>query len=297
MTHLRKLMLEELQRRNYAQSTAEAYILALKELARYHRVPPDRLRPQQIREYQVHLLRDRRLSPQTVKQRMSGIRFFYVHTLRRLVPPNEFPYPKTRRRLPVILSRDEVRRLIDAASNLLHRAMLMTLYSTGMRRAELVRLRVGDIDSQRMVVHIRHGKGDKDRDVPLSPMLLETLREYWRWRKPQTYLFPSRHIYQKKGEHITSKAVWHACRGAAQRAGIQKTVGPHTLRHSFATHLVESGADIQTVKLLLGHEDIRHTEIYLHLSERHIRACPNPLDGLGVSDLSTVNRSWRRDKK
>lgn len=297
MTHLRRLMLDELQRRNYAQSTAEAYILALRDLARYHRIAPDRLRPQQIREYQAHLLRDRKLSPQTVKQRMAGIRFFFVRTLRRQFPPNEYPYPKIRRRLPVILSCDEVRRLIDAASNLLHRAMLMTLYSTGMRRAELVRLKLSDIDSQRMVVHIRHGKGDKDRDVPLSPKLLERLREYWRWRKPRTYLFPSRHIYQKKGDHITSKAVWHACRAAAQRAGIQKPVRPHTLRHSFATHLVESGADIQTVKLLLGHEDIRHTEIYLHLSERHIRACPNPLDGLCVSDLSTVSRSLRRDKK
>ena len=153
------------------------------------------------------------------------------------------------------------------------------------------------IDSQRMIVHIRQGKGGKDRDVPLSPTLLETLREHWRWRKPQIYLFPSKHVYRKKGDHITSKTVWHACRDAAKRAGIQKPVRPHTLRHSFATHLVESGADIQTVKLLLGHEDIRHTEIYLHLSERHIRACPNPLDGLGVSDLSTVTRSWRRDKK
>jgi integrase/recombinase XerD len=133
--------------------------------------------------------------------------------------------------------------------------------------------------------------------VPLSPTLLETLREYWRWLKPQTYLFPSRHVHQRKGLPITSKAVWHACRGAAKRAGIQKTVGPHTLRHSFATHLVESGADLQTVKLLLGHADMRHTEIYVHLSERHIRACPNPLDRLGVSDLTTVSRSWGRDNK
>ena len=159
------------------------------------------------------------------------------------------------------------------------------------------RLKVSDIDSERMVIHIRQGKGGKDRDVPLSPKLLETLREYWRWKKPRGYLFPGEAKQGSNGEHLTSKAVYHACKGAARRAGIQKNVGPHTLRHSFATHLLESGADLRTIQLLLGHADIRHTTIYLHLSQRHLRACPNPLDVLAVSDLSNVSRSRKNRKK
>ena len=231
MTHLRQMMLEELQRCNYAQSTAEAYIHAVKEFAAYYHKPPDRLGPRQINGYQLYLLRDRNLAPRTVRVRMAGVRFFFVRTLKRHYPPSEFRYPKVERRLPVVLSQDEVKNMIDAATTLMHRTMLMTLYSTGMRRAELVSLKVSDIDSDRMVVHIRQGKGGKDRDVPLSPKLLETLREYWRWKKPREYLFPGEAKQGSNGEHLTTKAVYHACKGAARRAGIQKNVGPHTLRY------------------------------------------------------------------
>jgi integrase/recombinase XerD len=297
VTHLRKMMLEELQRRNYAQSTVEAYTSALRDFAKYFHLPPDRLGPEHIRQFQLHLLRDRKLAANTVKQRMAALQFFFVRTLKRSYRRAEFPYPKTPRRLPIILSQEEVTRLIDAASNLSHRAMLMTLYSTGVRRAEMVRLKVSDIDSQRMVIHVHQGKGSKDRDVPLSPKLLETLREYWRWAKPETYLFPGRGGDWAKNVPITSKAVWHACRGAARRAGIQKSVGPHTLRHSYATHLLESGADLRTIQLLLGHADIKHTTVYLHLSQRHLHAWANPLDGLAVSDLASVSRSRRKQQK
>ena len=229
MTHLRKMMLEELQRRNYAQTTAEAYIHALREFAAYYHRPPDQLGPKQISGFQLHLLRDRRLSPQTVKQHIAAVRFFFVHTLKRHYPPSDFRYPKTPQRLPIILSKEEVGRMLDATTTLLHRTLLMTLYSTGMRRAELACLKVSDIDSHRMMIHIRQGKGGKDRDVPLSPRLLETLREYWRWKKPRRYLFPGEAKNGSKGEHLTSKAVYHAVKGAARRAGIQKNVGPHTL--------------------------------------------------------------------
>jgi site-specific recombinase XerD len=297
MTRLRKLMLDELERRNYAKATGDAYIHALKEFAVHYDRPPDQLGPNQISQFQLHLLRDLKLSPQTVKQHIAALRFFFVHTLKRHYPPSEFRYPKTPLRLPVILSQDEVRRMIDAATTLLHRTLLMTLYSTGMRRAELVSLKVSDIDSDRMVVHIRQGKGGKDRDVPLSPKLLETLREYWRWKKPRGYLFPGEAKQGSNGEHLTSKAVYHACKGAARRAGIQKNVGPHTLRHSFATHLLESGADLRTIQLLLGHASLNHTTVYLHLSQRHLRACPNPLDELPVSDLSNARRSRKNRKK
>ena len=291
MTHLRKMMLEELQRRNYAQSTAEAYVRALKEFAAYYHRPPDQLGPKEIRRFQLHLLRDRKLSVPSVKQRIAALRFFFNRTLKRGYPSTEFSYPKAPQRLPVILSQDEVKAMINAATSLLHRTLLMTLYSTGMRRAEITRLKVNDIDSQRMVIHIKQGKGSKDRDVPLSPKLLETLREYWRWKKPKVYLFPGEPKRVSKGEHLTSKAVYHACKGAARRAGIQKNVGPHTLRHSFATHMLESGADLRTIQVLLGHTHIRDTTIYLHLSRRHLRACPNPLDELPVLDLTSTSRS------
>ena len=187
--------------------------------------------------------------------------------------------------------------MLDAATSLLHRTLLMTLYSTGMRRAEVTRLKVSDIDSQRMVVHIKQGKGGKDRDVPLSPKLLETLREYWRWKKPQIYLFPGEAKQGSKGDPLTPKAVYHACKGAARRAGIKKSVGPHTLRHSFATHLLESGADLRAIQLLLGHADIKDTTIYLHLSQRHLRACRNPLDELAISDLTNASRSRKNRMK
>jgi site-specific recombinase XerD len=200
-----------------------------------------------------------------------------------MYPVEEVPYPRAPRRLPIILTKEEAIRLIDSASNLFHRAMLITMYSTGMRRAELCRLKVEDIDSTRMLIHIRQGKGGKDRDVPLSPKALETLREYWRWMKPKTYLFPGTVNGSRADKPITPKVLWEACREAAQRAGITKAVRPHLLRHSFATHLVEGGADLPTVQALLGHADLKPTSIYLHLSERHLRAAGTPLDNEGCT--------------
>jgi integrase/recombinase XerD len=290
VTHLRKIMLEELQRRNYAQSTVETYISAVEDFSGYFQQPPDRLCPQHIRQFQLHLIRDRKLAVNTVKQRMAAIQFFFLRTLRRAYLKEEFPCPKAPRRLPSILSQEEVTRLIDAAANLSHRAMLMTLYLTGIRRAELVHLKVTDVDSQRMVIHIRQGKGRKDRDVPLSPKLPETLREYWRCVKPRNYLFPG----QSAEAPLTTKAVWFACHGAVKRAGIQKRISPHSLRHSYATHLLESGADLRTIQLLPGHADIKHTLVYLHLSQRHLHATANPLDALSVSDVAAVRPSRRK---
>ena len=294
MTHLRKMMLEELQRRNYAQSTVVAYISALRDFARYFKRPPDQLGPDHIRQFQLYLLRDRKLATNTVKQRMAAIQFFFARTLRRPYLRGDFPYPKSPQRLPAILSQEEVTRLIDSASNLSHRAMLMILYSTGVRRSELVHIKVSDINSERMVIHIRQGKGSKDRDVPLSSKLLDTLREYWRWAKPKTYLFPG----QSGGDvPLTTKAVWHACQGAVRRAGIPKRISPHSLRHSYATHLLESGADLRTIQLLLGHADIKHTTVYLHLSQRHLHAVTNPLDTLTVTDAASTRLPRRKQAK
>ena len=186
-------MLEELQRRNYAETTIDCYIRAVEDFSRRFHLPPDRLGPRHIREYQAELFQKQKLATPTVRQRLAALRFFYIKTLKKAWSLEETPYPKTTRRLPTILSQEEVARLIDAARIPLHRTLLMTLYATGLRRAELARLKVSDIDSQRMVIHVRGGKGRKDRDVMLSPMLLDELRQHWRRlrRKPSKWLFPS----------------------------------------------------------------------------------------------------------
>jgi site-specific recombinase XerD len=267
-------MREELVRRNFAESTMRTYLQVVEDFRRYSQTRLDQRGPDDIRRYQVHLLEKRKLGVNTVVSHIAALRFFYVKTLKRPAMKEDLPYPNRQRlQLPTILTRKEVSKLIDSASNLFHRAMLMTLYSTGMRRAELCHLKVEDIDSTRMIVHIRHGKRNCDRDVPLSPKLLETLREYWRWMQPKTYLFPGTVKNWRADKPITPKVLWEACREAAQAAGITKDdVRPHLLRHSFATHLLENGADLPTVQLLLGHSDLKATSIYLHLSERHLKA-------------------------
>lgn len=284
MTALRKRMLEELQRRNYSSETTRAYLFAVKDFASYFGRSPDKLGQEHLRQYQLHLLNDRKLAVETVVVRISALRFFFVKVLRRPYREIDLVYPKRPERLPVILSEEEVARLIESAITSYHRVILMTLYGTGLRNKELCRLRVLDVDSQRMVVHVRQGKGNKDRDVTLSPRLLEVLRAYWKWRKPKTYLFPS--LYRKSPEQpIDSKTVWYAVREAARRAGIKKKVSPHLLRHSWATHLLERGTDLKTIQVLLGHVDLEATTIYLHLSQRHMQGVNNPMEALPISGL------------
>ncbi len=281
MTQLRKKVIDELDRRNYSKATLRAYVGAIQQFAEYFHRSPERLGTEHIRQFQVHLFQERKLKPHTVMQRMCALRFLYLKVLKRPFHRDDLPLPKTPRTLPSVLSPEETARLIRGAANLRHRTILMTLYATGMRRAEVCRLQAQDIDSARMMVHIRQGKGGKDRDVPLSSTLLAQLRDYWRSRpQPRTsWLFPSLQ-HRLAGQPITCKTVWHACRTAARRAGLTKNIHPHTLRHSFATHLVEAGTDLYTVKNLLGHADLRDTELYVHLSRRHLQAPTNPLDAL-----------------
>jgi site-specific recombinase XerD len=290
------LVLEELQRRNYSSATIHSYIRSIKAFAEYFHRSPEQLGPDEIREYQTHLL-ERHLQPRTVKAQASALRFLYVQTLKRPYMLEHIPVPKIPRTLPTVLTQEEVARLIDSADHLLHRTILMTLYATGMRRAELCRLKVSDIDSARNVIHIREGKGGKDRDVPLSPKLLETLREYWRWMKPKTWLFPGHVKGWRSDVPMTDKVVWYACKRAAETAGITKRVSPHTLRHTYATHLLEAGADLRTIQLLLGHAEIKHTMVYLHLSQKHLHSVANPLDSLEISSPDTIRRSPLRKKK
>ncbi len=287
MTHLRKMMLEELQRLNYSAETIRSYIHSVEDFSRRFKCRPDRLGPRHVREYQAELFHKRKLSADSVAVCLAALRFFYTKTLRRAWSVVDTPYPKKDHRLPEILSQEEVAQLIEAALTPFHRTLLMTLYATGARNAELTRLKFSDVDSKRMVIHIQGGKGRKDRDVMLSPKLLDELREHWHRlrRKPKVWLFPGHHDHC--ADHpIDTKTVWHTCRQAAQPAGIQKGVHPHTLRHCFATHLLEAGADLRTIQILLGHNDLKETTRYLHLSQRHLHAAASPLDSLSWKGAS-----------
>jgi len=297
MTRLRKMMLEELQRRNYSEITTRKYLQYVTAFARHFGKSPDQLGPNELRSYQAYLLQERKVTPGTAVNCVAALRFFFVKTLKRHQFREFLPYPKDRRQLPTVLSQEEVARLINAAGTLFRRTLLMTLYGTGMRRSELAHLKVSDIDSQRMIIRVVAGKGGKDRDLPLSPTLLETLREYWRWRKPKLYMFPTRTLGHRLDQPISDKTVWIACREAARRAGINKRVTPHTLRHSWATHLLEAGTDLRTIQVLLGHGDLETTAQYLHLSRRHLQAVSNPLDGLTLVGTESVSRSFKRKKQ
>ncbi len=292
MTHLRQLMLQELRRRNFAAATIQSYIHGVEHFSQYFHRPPDQLGPEHIRQYQAMLFTELKFSPNTVSVRLAALRFFYVHVLKRNWSIAETPYPKKVLHLPEILSQEEVARLIDAAEGPFHRTLLMTLYATGARRVEVTRLKVSDIDSQRMVVHIRGGKGRKDRDVMLSPKLLEALRAYWRGlrRKPTTWLFPG-NPWHTADYPVTPRTLWNACQSAAKRAGLEhKNIHLHTLRHCFATHLLEAGADLRTIQMLLGHHDLEETSIYLHLSRHHLSATCSPLDALTIRDTEEATR-------
>jgi site-specific recombinase XerD len=290
-------MLEELQRRNFAATTIRSYLKAVEQFARHFKCRPDRLNQTHLRTYQAYLLCERKLTARTVRLHVAALRFFFVKTLKRRYLLDDTPYPKAPRRLPSILSVDEMARLIDSADGLFHRTLLMVLYSTGMRSAELLQLQVADIDSRRMLIHIRHGKGGRDRYVSLSPTLLTTLRVYYRWMRPKTWLFPGTVDGWRADKPITKRVLWNACVIAAARAGLRKRVSPHLVRHSYATHLLESGADLRTIQLLLGHAEVRHTVLYLHLSRKHLQAVANPLDALTIAAPDTARRTRLKHKR
>jgi site-specific recombinase XerD len=287
------MMLEELERRNYSKGTIRNYLRFVERFAEHFGKSPDKLGPEHLRSYQAYLFKERKLCAGSVEHHVAALRFFFLRVLHRHEFRQFLPYPKVRRKLPNILSREEVARLIEASSSLFQRTLLMVLYATGMRRAEVARLKIADIDSQRMIIHVVDGKGHKDRDLPLSPALLETLRAYWRWLKPRTYLFPSR-LHRDHEQPITDKIVWRACTEAAKRAGIRKPASPHLIRHSWATHLLEAGTDLRTIQLLLGHEDLEVTARYLHLSQQHLQQVANPIEELKLASVDQSRRLYHR---
>jgi len=278
MTQLRTMTIEELVRRNYSDATRECYIRGINDFALYFNCSPDKLGLEHIRHYQAHLFSDKKLSPNTVNQRLAALRFFFVKTLHRPWNTAETPYPKRVISLPQILSPEEVGLLIESADLPFHRVMLMTLYATGVRRAELANMRVSDIDSKRMVIRVR-GKGLKDREVMLSKVLYEALREHWKQHRPKEWLFPGGK-HHTSSNPITTKVAWQACLRAAKRCGLKNKVHPHVLRHCFATRLLDAGTDLRTIQKLLGHSSLEQTARYLHVSKRHLSAAISPLDAL-----------------
>jgi integrase/recombinase XerD len=289
-------MREELVRRNYAATTIHSYLKAVEHFRSHVDTPIEEVGPDDLRGYHAYLLGTRKLAVNTVVLNICALRFLYIKVLKRRDMKEDLPYPKQRLRLPVILSPDEVAQLIGAARNLYHRTMLMTLYSTGLRRAELCRLKVADVDSKRMMLRVVQGKGGIDREVPLSKKLLGALRDYYRWMRPETYLFPGTVNHSRADKPITEKIVWQAVHEATIRAGIKKRVTPHTLRHCFATHLLESGADLRSIQMMLGHSDLEATTVYLHLSRRHLQATANPLEQITVPSPTNLALSRKLRK-
>jgi integrase/recombinase XerD len=281
MTPLRRRMIEDMTLRNLSPHTIEAYVLAVRQFAQHFGRSPDQLSAQDARQYLLHLVQERHASWSRYNQARCGLQFFFRITLGRDEHFEKLPCARTPKRLPTVLSADELRRLFDVAGrDAKHKALLMTLYGAGLRISEALNLRTGDIDSRRMLIHVRLGKGTgggKDRMVKLSPQLLAVLREYWRARRPKGWLFPQTKSPEKPMESGTTHRI---VARAARRAGIVRRVSAHTLRHSYATHLLDAGTDLRTIQLLLGHQNLKTTSIYLHVSQAKLNAAASPLDRL-----------------
>ena len=281
MTALRQRMLEDLRIRNYAPTTVACYIRSVAEFAQHFNKPPDQLGPEEIRSWQLFLLNERRVKLSTYIQAVCALRFFFRNTLNRKIDIDRIPLPRYEKKLPVILSKAEVKALLEAPKNLGHRAILATMYGAGLRVSEVTSLKVSDLDRERRVIWVRGGKGHKDRQVMLAEPLRQVLAAYWRWKRPSEWLFPG----GKPNCPIARKSVFEACKKAAQRAGIAKPVHPHSLRHAFATHLLDDGVNLLVIQTLLGHAHLKTTARYLHLSDSALRSTRSPLEMLGSLDL------------
>jgi len=281
MTTLRQRMLEDLRIRNYAPSTVECYTRSVAEFARHFDKPPDKLGPKEIRKWQLYLLNEKQVKLSTYIQAICGLRFFYRNSLHRKFDIDRIPLPRYETRLPVILSKEEVKALLEAPKSLGERAILATLYGAGLRVSEVVNLKVSDLDRERKVIHVRGGKGHKDRQVMFPDSLREVLAAWWKWRQPKDWLFPG----EKPGKPFSRETVHRMCKTAARLAGIKKNVHPHSLRHAFATHLLDDGASLPVIQALLGHLNLKTTARYLHVSDAAVRSAKSPLEMLGSLDL------------
>ena len=299
MTPLRRRMLEDMQLRNLCPETQRNYVHHISGLARFYQISPDYLSLEEIREYQLYLLNDRHLSPEAVNQFVSAAKFLYNVTLETPWPEKALPRARVPHTLPVVLSATEVDEFFQHVCTIRYRAALMTAYGAGLRVSEVVALQVGDIDSKRMLIRVRQGKGKKDRYAMLSPRLLEVLRCWWRSRRPagqrqqalpEDWLFPG----WRKGHHMNTESLQTVCREAARAAGIGKRVTVHTLRHSFATHMLENGTDVRIIQALLGHTRIDTTARYAAVSPNAVARAVSPLDRLGQPPKAKAKRQSSR---
>jgi site-specific recombinase XerD len=273
MTPLRQRYIDDLRLKNFSPGTIKVYVLAVAKFARHFGCSPDTLTAEDVRAYFVQLL-DRGVTRSSCVVIRSALRHLYTDTLGRPDCLAMVPRPKHERRLPVVLSREEVQRLFAAVTKLKQKALFMTAYDAGLRLSELLNLRIDDIDGQRMVIRVRQGKGKKDRYARLTPGLLQLLRQYWREYQPQSWLFPGASM-DKRYDLATPG---HLLKKACRRAGISKRVSMHTLRHSFATHLLEAGTNLRVIQQMLGHEKIQTTCLYTHISLEELRAAPSTME-------------------
>ena len=306
MTPLRQRMIEDMQRRNFSDETQRSYTHYIAEYARHFNISPDQLAPEAIREYQLFLTNDRKMSPQSVNCFTAAAKFLYQTTLEMPWSQAHFVRSRVPETLPVVLSATEVAQFFDAIGILKHRAVLMTCYGAGLRIAEAVSLKVGNIDSSRMVIRVQQGKGAKDRYVNLPPRLLTVLREYCRRQKPHRFGLDG--MYKDKGanknawlfpaikptRHISPATIQQVCRESAHLAGLDKRVTAHTLRHSFATHLLENGEDIRVIQVLLGHRRIDTTARYTRVGVNKIASTASPLDNLPAAPQAKRGRGRPR---
>lgn len=280
MSKLSERMNDDMLMRGFAERTREAYLAQVRGLAKYYHRSPDRLSEEEVQGYVVYLLKERHLAWSSCNQAVSAFRFFYHHTLKRKAAEFVMPMARQPQRLPEVPTREEIARIIDGTANIRERVMLELAYGSGLRVSEIASLRVRDIDSGQNCIWVRGGKGGKDRSTLLSEQLLEELRHYWYSFRPREWLFPRRGG-RAPVDPSTIQKMW---RQAKRRAGVTKRCGIHSLRHAFATHLLEAGTDVVTVQRLLGHGSIRTTMRYLHLARGHLLASASPLDLLSATD-------------
>ena len=274
MTPLRQRMLNDMTVRGLSENPKKSYLASVKGLARHYRRSPDQISAHEVQDYLIHLHEQRGLSWKSCNCVRHGVRFLYRITLGVPDPHFYLPGAKTPSTLPEILNDDELVRLFTVTTNPKHRSVLMTAYAAGLRASEIGRVRVSDIDSKRMSLRVDQGKGNKDRYVPLSPRLLKQLREYWRRKRPEPWLFPNELL----GHPLGRDGVWHIYKRAKEKAGITKAGGIHTLRHCYATGLLEAEVELPVIQRRLGHNSIRSTMRYLHLANDNTSATPSPLD-------------------
>lgn len=277
MSPLRRRMIEDMTIRNLSRSTQQSYIYAVAKFSRHFTCPPDQLGMEDVRAYQLHLV-DQKYSWPHINQVACALRFFYGITLGQKEAFERIVAGKEPEKLPPVLNREEIVRFLEAVAGLRNRVALTTAYAAGLRIGEVVRLKIGSIDSERMLLHIEGGKGGRDRYAMLSPRLLKILRSYWKRARPHLWLFPG----QEPGDHVSLGALQSACRAARQRARIGKRVTAHSLRHSFATHLLEGGTDIRIIQVLLGHSHLETTARYAQVATKLIAGTPSPFDQLSL---------------